>query len=544
MTRATDRTKTANSPLSDFDAVVVGAGFAGIYALYRLRALGLAVKGLEAAADVGGTWYWNRYPGARCDVESLCYSYSFSRELESEWLWTHRYAGQPEILRYLQHVVERFELRPLIRFGTRLAEARLDESQARWQLRTAAGESLTARFLIMATGCLSEPRLPDIAGLDDFKGRILQTSRWPHEPVDFSGQRVAVIGTGSSGIQCIPLIAAQADHLTVFQRTPNFSVPAHNAPLDPQARQAVMDAYPQFRRSLRESVTSLAPDAQQPSALELAPKERERRYHAAWETGGIQLLFCVSDAIVSQPANDTLAAFVHERIREIVKDPEIAERLLPRGYPLGTKRLCVDTDYYATYNRPNVTLVDLRATPIVAATRHGLSTSVADFPLDSLVFATGFDAMTGALLAVDIRGRGGRRLAEEWREGPRAYLGFAAAGFPNLFMITGPGSPSVLSNMVISIEQHVDFVADLIAAMRVRGARSVEAQAAAQATWVAHVAEAASQTLFPQANSWYMGANIPGKPRVFVPYAGGVGPYRKKCEQIAAAGYEGFELRA
>ena len=543
MTRAIDRTNNADPRPNAFDAVVVGAGFAGIYALHRLRALGLTVQGLEAAADVGGTWYWNRYPGARCDVESLSYSYSFSRELESEWLWRDRYASQSEILRYLQHVVERFEPRPLIRFGTRLAEARLDESQARWQLRTAAGDSLTARFLIMATGCLSEPRLPAIAGLEDFKGRVLQTSRWPHEPIDFSGQRVAVIGTGSSGIQCIPLIAAQADHLTVFQRTPNFSVPAHNAPLDPQARQAVMDGYPQFRRSLRESATSLAPDAQQPSALELAPEERERRYQAAWQAGGIQLLFCVSDAIVSQPANDTLAGFVHERIREIVKDPEIAARLLPRDYPLGTKRLCVDTDYYATYNRSNVTLVDLRATPIIGATPHGLTTSVADFPLDSLVFATGFDAMTGALLAIDIRGRGGKALAEEWREGPRAYLGLAAAGFPNLFMITGPGSPSVLSNMVISIEQHVDFVADLIAAMRVQGTRSVEAQAAAQEAWVAHVADAAGQTLFPRANSWYMGANIPGKPRVFVPYAGGVGPYRQKCEQIAAAGYEGFELR-
>ena len=529
---------------TDFDAVVVGAGFAGIYALYRLRALGLAVQGLEAAADVGGTWYWNRYPGARCDVESLSYSYSFSRQLESEWLWSDRYATQPEILRYLQHVVERFELRPLIRFGTRLAAARLDESAARWQLRTAAGDSLTARFLIMATGCLSEPRLPAIAGLDDFRGRILQTSRWPHEPVDFSGQRVAVIGTGSSGIQCIPLIAAQADHLTVFQRTPNFSVPAHNAPLDPLARQAVMDGYPQFRRALRESATSLMPDAQLPSAMELAADERERRYHAAWQAGGIQLLFCVSDVIVSKAANDTLAGFVRERIREIVNDPETAERLLPRDYPFGTKRLCVDTDYYATYNRPNVTLIDLRATPIVTATPGGLTTSAAAFPLDSLVFATGFDAMTGALLAIDIRGRGGKLLAEEWREGPRAYLGLAAAGFPNLFMITGPGSPSVLSNMVISIEQHVDFVAELIATMRAHGARSVEAQAVAQEAWVAHVAEAASQTLFPQANSWYMGANIPGKPRVFVPYAGGVGPYRQKCEQIAATGYAGFELRA
>jgi cyclohexanone monooxygenase len=528
---------------ADFDAVVVGAGFGGIYALYRLRELGLAVQGLEAAEDVGGTWYWNRYPGARCDVESLSYSYSFSRELESEWLWTERYASQAEILRYLQHVVARFQLRPLIRFGTRLAEASFDDSGARWQLRTAAGDSLTARYLVMATGCLSEPRLPAIPGLEEFQGQLYQTSRWPHEPVDLTGQRVAVIGTGSSGIQCIPRIAAEAQHLTVFQRTPNFSVPAHNAPLDPPARQAVMDSYPQFRKTLRESATSLMADEPLPAAMELSPEERERRYQAAWQEGGIRLLFCVSDTVVSKPANDTLAAFVRERIRDIVKDPAVAERLMPRDYPLGTKRLCVDTDYFATYNRPNVTLVDLRSTPILRATPHGLNTSVADFAVDSIVFATGFDAMTGALLAVDIRGRGGRPLADEWREGPRAYLGLAAAGFPNLFMITGPGSPSVLSNMIISIEQHVDFIADLIVALRAQGAKCVEAQLAAQDAWVAHVAEAASQTLFPQANSWYMGANIPGKPRVFLPYVGGVGPYRQKCQAVAAAGYEGFEVR-
>jgi cation diffusion facilitator CzcD-associated flavoprotein CzcO len=535
----------ADTSPATFDAVVVGAGFGGIYALYRLRALGLAVQGLEAAEDIGGTWYWNRYPGARCDVESMSYSYSFSPELEREWLWTERYATQPQILRYLQHVVERFALRPLIRFNTRLAEARWDESDGRWLLRTQTGEALCARFLVMATGCLSQPRLPPIPGLEDFRGRIYQTSRWPHDEVDFTGQRVAVVGTGSSGIQCIPLIAAQAAQLTVLQRTPNFSVPAHNAPLDPLARRALMDNYPPFRKALRESFTSLLPEtAPQPSALELTPEEREQRYQAAWQEGGIKLMFCISDAILSKPANDTLASFVHARIREIVKDPNIAERLLPRDFPLGTKRLCVDTDYFATYNRPNVTLVDLRATPIVVATRNGLRTSAAEFSLDSLVFATGFDAMTGALLAIDIRGRAGLRLAEEWRNGPCTYLGIAASGFPNLFMITGPGSPSVLSNMVVSIEQHVDFIADLIDTTRRQGASAVEAQPSAQESWVAHVAEVAEGTLFPRANSWYMGSNIPGKARVFLPYVGGVGPYRKKCEEVAAAGYVGFELRA
>jgi cyclohexanone monooxygenase len=528
---------------NDVDAVIVGAGFAGIYALYRLRATNLRVQGLEAAEDVGGTWYWNRYPGARCDVESMSYSYSFSPELEREWIWTERYASQAEILRYLQHVVDRFALRSLIRFRTRLTQAHWDAASGRWQLRTHTGESLTARFLVMATGCLSEPRLPAIPGIERFAGRIYQTSRWPREEVDFTGQRVAVIGTGSSGIQSIPVIARQAAHLTVFQRTPNFSVPAHNAPLDPRARQRLMENYPPFRRSLRESFTSLMPDSEQPSALALTAEERERRYRAAWDEGGIKLLFCISDAIISKPANDTLASFVHERIRETVKDPEIAVRLMPRDYPLGTKRLCVDTDYYATFNRSNVTLVDLRATPIVSASEQGLATSAAEFPLDSVVFATGFDAMTGALLALDIRGLGGRRLADAWRDGPRTYLGVATSGFPNLFMITGPGSPSVLSNMVVSIEQHVDFIADLIAKMHERGASTAEVQSPAEQAWVEHVAEVAETTLFPQANSWYMGANVPGKPRVFLPYVGGVGLFRKQCHDIAAAGYAGFDLR-
>jgi len=527
----------------DVDAVIVGAGFAGIYALYRLRAMSLRVQGLEAAEDVGGTWYWNRYPGARCDVESMSYSYSFSPELEREWMWTERYASQPEILRYLQHVVDRFALRSLIRFRTRLTQAHWDAASGQWQLRTDTGESLTARFLVMATGCLSEPRLPAIPGIERFAGRIYQTSRWPREEVDFTGQRVAVIGTGSSGIQSIPVIARQTAHLTVFQRTPNFSVPAHNAPLDPRARQSLMENYPPFRRSLRESFTSLMPDSEQPSALALTAEERERRYRAAWDEGGIRLLFCISDAIISKPANDTLASFVHERIRETVKDPEIAVRLMPRDYPLGTKRLCVDTDYYATFNRSNVTLVDLRATPIVSASAQGLATSAAEFPLDSIVFATGFDAMTGALLALDIRGLGGRRLADAWHDGPRTYLGVATSGFPNLFMITGPGSPSVLSNMVISIEQHVDFIADLIAKMHERGASTAEVQSPAEQGWVEHVAEVAETTLFPQANSWYMGANVPGKPRVFLPYVGGVGAFRKQCHDIAAAGYAGFDLR-
>ncbi len=525
------------------DAFVTGAGFAGLYALYRLRALGLSVQGVEAADDVGGTWYWNRYPGARCDVESMAYSYSFSPELEREWVWTERYASQSEILRYLRHVADRFALRPLIRFGTRLVTAVYDESTRLWRLRVSDGGEYLAQHLVMATGCLSQPRIPPIPGLESFSGTIHQTSHWPHEEVDFTGQRVGIIGTGSSGIQSIPVIARQAASLTVFQRTPNFSVPAHNHPLDPVARKALMENYPPFREGLRTGFTSLIPDeSAQPSALELEPVERERRYREAWREGGIRLLFCISDAITNQAANDTLAEFVHARIREIVKDPKVAERLLPRTYPLGTKRLCVDTDYYATFNRSNVTLVSLRETPIEEVTPRGVRTSVEHYALDSLVFATGFDAMTGALLAVDIRGRDGLRLADAWRDGPRTYLGIMIHGFPNLFTVTGPGSPSVLSNMVISIEQHVELIADLIGALRQRGARTAEAAAEAQDAWVAHVAEVGDTTLFPRAESWYMGSNIPGKPRVFLPYVGGVGAYRKQCEEIVAAGCRGFTL--
>jgi cyclohexanone monooxygenase len=526
-----------------YDAVIVGAGFAGLYALYRLRAMGLRVLALETADDIGGTWYWNRYPGARCDVESMSYSYSFSAQLEREWVWTERYATQPEILRYLQHVAERFELRSLIRFDTRLVRAAYDEARDHWQLRTAAGEELVTRYLIMATGCLSQPRLPPIPGLESFAGRILQTSAWPHEPVDFTGQRVGVIGTGSSGIQAIPVIAAQAAQLTVFQRTPNFSVPAHNAPLDPRARRQLMDDYPPFRHKLRTSFTSLiADESPQPKALDLTAAEREQRYAQHWEEGGIRIMFCVADVITDRAANDTLANFIKDRIRESVREPAVAERLLPKDFPVGTKRLCVDTDYYATYNRPTVRLIDLRETPIEAVTPTGVRTSATEVPLDCLVFATGFDAVTGALLAVDIRGRGGERLAQAWQDGPRAYLGLMIAGFPNLFTVTGPGSPSVLSNMVVSIEQHVDFIADLIDHVRQREGKAVEAQPQAEVDWVTHVHEVAQTTLYPLANSWYMGSNVPGKPRVFLPYVGGVGPYRQKCDDIAAAGFTGFTV--
>jgi cyclohexanone monooxygenase len=530
------------STRQQLDAVVVGAGFAGLYMLHRLRGLGLSTRLFEAAEGIGGTWYWNRYPGARCDVESMDYSYSFSAELQQEWRWTERYSPQPEILRYLNHVADRFDLRRDIRLATRVIAAVFDEAAERWDIRTDRGDEVSARFCIMATGCLSEAQTPNFAGLDTFEGRWYHTGHWPHEGVDFSGQRVAVIGTGSSAIQSIPLIARQAAHLFVFQRTPNFSVPAHNAALDAAYEQQVKSNYPEFRRRARQSRVGFVVEGKDCSAMSVSEGERRQEYEARWRRGGLGFGFAFADLLTDERANDTAAEFFRAKIRAIVRDPKVAEQLAPRDYPLGTKRLCVDTDYYDTFNRANVTLIDLRTAPIEAITARGLRTRDAEYSLDAIVFAIGFDAMTGALLKIDIRGRDGETLAQKWAAGPRTYLGMAIAGFPNLFMITGPGSPSVLSNMVVSIEQHVDWIADCIAYLRTHDRLTIEATGEAEEAWVAHVNEVGNATLYPRARSWYTGANIPGKPRIFMPYIGGVGVYRQKCEEVAANGYAGFSL--
>ena len=532
----------ARGPARELDAVVVGAGFAGLYMLHRLRGLGLSAVAFEAGADVGGTWYWNRYPGARCDVESMQYSYSFSEELQQEWRWTERFAPQPEILRYAGHVADRFDLRRDIGFGTRVTAATFDEATQRWRVETDRGDHVSAAFCIMATGCLSAGRAPAIAGIETFAGRSFHTGQWPHEGVDFSGQRVAVIGTGSSAIQAIPVIAGQAAQVAVFQRTPNFSVPARNAPLEPGYEQAWKSDYAERRRRARTLRSGIIYDFGEHPALAVPPEQRQREYEARWEGGGISLLSAYTDLLTSKEANDTAADFVRQRIRATVHDPAVAERLLPTNHPIGTKRICVDSGYYEAFNRANVTLVDLRATPIEAITPTGIRTTGADHPVDSIVYATGFDALTGALLRIDIRGRDGQALALKWAEGPRSYLGLMAAGFPNLFTITGPGSPSVLSNMIVSIEQHVDWIDGCLAHLRAHGAASLEPTAEAEQAWMSHVGEVAQATLYPQANSWYMGANIPGKPRVFMPYVGGVGAYRQKCDAVAANGYEGFRL--
>jgi cyclohexanone monooxygenase len=527
-----------------FDAVIVGAGFAGLYMLHRLRGLGLSARVYEAGRGIGGTWFWNRYPGARCDVESMDYSYSFSDDLQQEWKWTERYASQPEILTYINHVADRFDLRRDIQLATRVTATVFDEVTKRWAIHTDRGDRVSAQFCVMATGCLSDAQVPKIKGLETFEGKWYHTGHWPHEGVDFTGQRVGVIGTGSSAIQSIPIMAKQAAHLFVFQRTPNFSVPARNAPLDLEYERRVKSNYAEFRREARESRVGFVVERNDQSALEVSPEERQREYESRWSRGGLGFNASFADLLTNKAANDTAAEFFRAKIQATVRDAAVAELLSPRDYPVGTKRLCVDTNYYDTFNRDNVTLVDLRRAPIEAITPHGLRTRDAEYELDSLVFATGFDAMTGALLSIDIRGRTGKTLHEKWAAGPRTYLGVATAGFPNLFTITGPGSPSVLSNMIVSIEQHVDWIADCIGYLRDHDHEAIEADVEAEDEWVAHVNEVGHATLYPLASSWYMGANVPGKPRIFMPYVGGVGAYRQKCDDVAAKGYEGFTLIA
>jgi cation diffusion facilitator CzcD-associated flavoprotein CzcO len=526
------------------DALVVGAGFAGLYMLHRLRGLGLSARVYEAGSGVGGTWYWNRYPGARCDVESMDYSYSFSDELQQEWRWTERYASQPEILKYINHVADRFDLRPDIQLRTRVTAAVFDEATNRWAIRTDGGDRVSARFCIMATGCLSAAQVPDFKGLETFGGQWYHTGNWPHEGVDFTGHRVGVIGTGSSAIQSIPIIAKQAAHLFVFQRTPNFSIPARNAPLDPEYERQVKSNYAEHRRQARESRVGFVVERNEESALAVAAEVRQREYEARWGRGGLGFTATFADLLTNKAANDTAAEFFRAKIRGIVHDAAVAAALSPQDYPVGTKRLCVDTSYYDTFNRDNVTLVDVRSAPIEAIMPEGLRTRDEAYALDSIVFATGFDAMTGALLNIDIRGRAGQTLQRKWAAGPRTYLGIATAGFPNLFAITGPGSPSVLSNMIVSIEQHVDWIADCIAYLRAHDLAGIEATVDAEDGWVAHVNEVGHATLYPLANSWYMGANVPGKPRIFMPYVGGVGAYRQRCDEVAARGYPGFTLTA
>jgi len=533
----------ASQSAESYDVVVVGAGFAGMYMLHRLRRQGMTARVFEQGSGVGGTWYWNRYPGARCDVESMQYSYSFSDELQQEWDWSERYAPQPEILAYANHVADRFDLRADIQFDTRVERAEFNERGKVWSVTTSDGKIVTAKFVVLGTGCLSNARQPDIKGLSGFKGKIYHTGHWPHEPVDFTGQRVALIGTGSSGIQAVPVIAEQAKHLTVFQRTANFSIPARNAALTPEQRGWFRKNYAEVRRFAREvarnGIFTQVPDR---GALDDGDNERRARYEAGWQHGGVVFMAAYNNVLLDKAANDTAADFVRGKIAEIVKDPATAKLLQPNNHPIGSKRICVDSDYFAAFNRPNVELVDIKSDPIEEITESAVRAGGRTHEVDALVLATGFDAMTGSVAKIDIAGRDGRTLNQKWAEGPKTYLGLMSAGFPNLFIITGPGSPSVLSNMIVSIEQHVDWITDCLAYMRDNRLVTMEAQTAAEDKWVAHVNEVAYTTLYPQANSWYMGANVPGKPRIFMPYIGGVPVYRQICNDVAAKGYEGFVM--
>jgi cyclohexanone monooxygenase len=523
------------------DAVIVGAGFAGMYMLHRLRGLSLSARVLEAGGGVGGTWYWNRYPGARCDVECMQYSYQFSDALQQDWEWSERYAAQPELLRYAEHVADRFDLRRDIQFNTRVSRAVFEEARSCWTLVAGDGSRTSARFCIMATGCLSSPNLPNFKGLERFTGVRYHTGRWPNALVDFTGKRVAVIGTGSSAVQSIPIIAAQASKLYVFQRTPNYAVPAHNAPLAADYVRAIKANYAELRARAKQNMTGIDFDYGDQSALEASPEERTHEYERRWRRGGLSFLGAYNDLMIDQQANDTAAEFVRGKIREKVRDEAVAEALAPKN-TIGCKRLCVDIGYYETFNRQNVTLIDVADDPIEEITPEGVRAKGRNYAVDAIVFATGFDAMTGALLNIDIAGRDGRSLQEKWGAGPRTYLGVAMAGFPNLFTITGPGSPSVLTNMLPTIEQHVEWIADMLGYMDGRGLRLCEPTREAEDGWVAHADEVAGRTLRYTCSSWYLGVNIPGKPRAFMPYIGGFPRYVARCNEIATNGYEGFVL--
>ncbi len=546
-----ERPEAARAVGTDFDAIVIGAGFAGLYALHRLRKSGHAVRLLEAGSGVGGTWYWNRYPGARVDIESHEYSYSFDDELQQEWVWSERYPAQPELMRYLNHVADRFDLRSDIQFNTRVTVARHDEDRACWLIQTATGERFSARFCVMATGLLVAPNKPEFPGLDGFKGRQFHTAQWPRENVDFSGRRVGVIGTGSSAVQSIPLIAEQAAHLTVFQRTPAFCIPANNRPNTSENDQALKARYAELRHIEHE--ISFGGFFLTNSRIELptlttyadaTPEQRLAEFERRYQSGGLNCYSTYSDIVTNREANDALGEFVRNKIRQRIKNPEVAEKLIPRGWPILTKRLCADTNYYETYDRDNVSLIDVKDTPIEGFTPDGILVNATENPLDDVVFATGFDALTGSLTRIDIRGRGGRSLKDEWAQGPRTFLGFMVEGFPNLFMMNGPGSPGAVFQPVLLGQFQGDWLADCFDWMRLHQRRSIEATEAAQDEWIRHCNEVAEATLFPEANSWYMGANIPGKARVILIYLGGFLEYRRRFNAASDEGYAGFTLTA
>ena len=538
----TDSART-DRPTPDVDVVVVGAGIAGLYLAYRLSRAGHRLRVFEAGDDLGGTWYWNRYPGARVDVPSIDYMYSFDPNWQRDWQWSEKYATQPEILRYLNHIADKHDLRRHITFSTRVRQAGWDDSASLWRVRTDGGDDVSARFVVMATGCLSMPKQAEVDGLESFTGEVYFTSRWPHDPVDFTGKRVAVIGTGSSGVQSIPVIAEEAREVVVFQRTPTFSIPARNGQVSPERLALFAANEADYRSAARMSPGGIPMERSITPTFSVSEAERQQRYERAWGIGELfEAINVYADVLSNPAANHEFAEFFRNKIRAIVDDPQTASDLCPTDYPVATKRPCLDTNYYATYNLPHVRLVNVRKHPIRQITETGIDTAHEAFTFDAIVFATGFDAVTGAITAVDITGRDDAALMDKWADGPQTYLGLTTAGFPNLFLITGPGSPSVLSNMAVSIEQHVDWVLDCLGHLRAHGFAAIEPTATAEAGWTQHVNDCADITLFPAANSWYMGANVPGKPRVFLPYPAGVDFYRATCDEVVARDYLGFKL--
>ena len=526
------------------DVVVVGAGFAGMYMLHRLRKMGYEVRVIEAGSGVGGTWYWNRYPGARCDVESLEYSYSFDEALQQEWEWTERYSGQPEILKYANHVADRFDLRKDISFNTRVLSAVFDEQTDKWVVESDSGEVVRARFFVMATGCLSSTNTPDMDGIEDFRGEVVHTGQWPKEGVDLAGKRVGIIGTGSSAVQAIPVIAEECAELTVFQRTAQYTVPARNEKLDPAKVRETKGRYKEFRDENFAMPAALGANLPQSkeSVHEASEEDRAASFESWWESGGTSFMRSYADLILDESANVFAADFVRSKIEDIVMDPETARKLSPE-HIIGCKRLVIDSGYYETFNRPNVHLVDVSEANIERVTREGLKTTDNAYEVDVLIFATGFDAMTGSILKVDIRGRSNLSIRDKWSAGPRTYLGLSVPGFPNMFMVSGPGSPSVLTNMIVSIQQHVEWISDCIAWMDETSHKTIEATVSAEANWVEHVNAIAHKTLFPSCNYWYLGANVPGKTRVFMPLLGFPG-YVRRCDKVASENYDGFTLVA
>ncbi|HEX3760097.1 MAG TPA: NAD(P)/FAD-dependent oxidoreductase [Kofleriaceae bacterium] len=546
MTAARDHSAPQPPAAPDpLDVLIIGAGFGGLYALYKLRAMGFTALVLEAADSVGGTWWANRYPGARVDIQSLEYSYSFSDELQQDWHWTERYAAQPELLRYANHVADRFALRRDIRLRTRVTAAQFDEAARCWRVSSADGRRWTARFVVLATGPLSSPNLPTFDGLEQFAGRVLHSAAWPHEPLELRGRDIAVIGTGSSGVQLIPILAEQARSLTVFQRTAAYVVPAHNGPLDPEREARIKADYAGFRARNRKAYSGFGSElTPRPTlALETTAEDLAAAFEERWQIGGLGLLSIFRDLLTSPRANDLAAEFVRGKIRQIVRDPATAARLCPR-HPIGCKRLCVGTGYYETFNRPGVALVDLHDQPITAITPAGLVAGGREHRFDTLVLATGFDAFTGPITRLDLRGRGGLPIQDKWRGGPLNYLGLMVAGFPNVFHVAGPGSPSAFTNFFVMVEHHVDWIADCLTWLAARGHATIEPTADAEARWVAFVNATAENTVYLGCRSWYVGANVPGKPHVFMPLAGGFPAYARRCAEVASRDYEGFVLEA